>query len=133
MKPHILLIEDDAVLQMLLFDLLSFAEYDVSVAMPHDYLFMVQEVRPDVLVLGCDGDYTFDRGWKIAATLHRQYPDLVMIMLSTNIAVVQEVGRSTRGLMFAAGLQKPFAVDDLLQTIGNTHEQRHTQHSSFSA
>lgn len=122
MKQRLLLIEDDAVLQTLLVDLLLLAGYDVSVAMPNDYLYMVHEVKPEIMVLGCDGDYTFERGWKIAATVHRQHAGLVMIMLSTNRVTVQEVGRTSRGRLFAAGLEKPFAIDDLLGTIADSYQ-----------
>ena len=122
MKQQLLLIEDDAALQTLLIDILEHAEYDVAVAMANDYFYMVQEVQPKVLVLGCDGDYTFDRGWEIAATLYRHYPELVMILLSTNRITVEEVGQTSRGKLFAAGLEKPFVIDELLQTIASCYE-----------
>jgi DNA-binding NtrC family response regulator len=121
MKPRLLLIEDDAAVQTLLVELLDYAGYDTSVAMPDDYLFMMVEVQPDILMLGCDGDHTFSRGWQIAATARRRRPDLVIIMLSTNRAVVAEVGRTTRGKVFSAGIEKPFAIEDLLQTIASCY------------
>lgn len=115
--PRLLLIEDEPALQTLLFDVLSDAGYAVSVAMPDDYLFMMHQVQPALLVLGCDGRGTFERGWEIAATLHQEFPWLTMVMLTTNPRVVAEIGHTRRGRMFAAGLQKPFLLDDLVRTI----------------
>lgn len=117
MMPKVLLIEDDPALQTLLFDIVSRSGYDVSVAMLDDYLFMVQEIQPTLLLLGCDGRGTFEPGWQIAASLHRSFPDLPIVMLSTNPAVVAEVGQTTRGRLFRAGVRKPFLMDDLLQTL----------------
>ncbi len=114
---RLLLIEDEPALQTLLYDVLSDAGYAVSVAMPDDYLYMMHEVQPSVLVLGCDNRGTFERGWEIAATLRQDFPQLVMVLLSTNSKIVEEVGQTARGRMFAAGVQKPFLLDDLVRTI----------------
>lgn len=129
MKPRLLVIEDDAALQTLLFDILSHEGYDVSVAMADDYLYMAHETQPDILVLGCDGDRSFARGWQIAATVTRQLPQVTLVMLSTNSATVAEVGQTTRGMLFSAGLRKPFVIDDLLQTVAACLQQSVGRHS----
>ncbi len=116
-KPRLLLIEDDAALQTLLVELLELADYDVSVAMAYDYLFMVQETKPEILVLGCDGDYTFERGWQIARTVRAYDPTTALVLLSTTPSVVKEVGRTPRGKLFVAGLTKPFTLNEFLETL----------------
>ncbi len=116
-RPRLLLIEDDAALQILLFDVLGHAGYEVSVAMTDDYLYMAHEIQPAILVLGCDAHGRFDRGWDIAANLQHIVPRPTMILLSTNPDVVQEVGQTPRGMHFSCGLRKPFAINDLLRDI----------------
>lgn len=119
MQPRLLLIEDDPALQTLLVDVFGRAGYEVSTAMVDDYLYMVQEVDPAVMVLGCDGRGTFARGWEIAETLRREVPRLALVMLTTNSTAVAEVGITPRGMLFDAGLQKPFTVSELLATVAH--------------
>lgn len=122
MQPRLLLIEDDPALQTLLVDVFSRAGYEVFTAMVDDYLYMVQEVDPVVMVLGCDGRGTFARGWEIAETLRREVPHLALVMLTTNSAAVAEVGITSRGMLFDAGLQKPFTVSELLASVNRVSQ-----------
>lgn len=115
--PRVLLIEDDAALQMLLYDLLSGAGYEVHVAMPDDVLYMAQEISPEMLLICCDGRGTFAPGWEIGAMLRRELPHVVLVMLTTSVAAVEELGQTARGRVFDAGLRKPFTIDELLRTL----------------
>lgn len=115
--PRVLLLEDDAALQTLLDTALSSAGYAVATALPTDYLFMAQEVKPHIVILGSNDRELGDAGWAMAELLHDTFPRLVLILLSTQAAVIDEVGATPRGRCFDAGLRKPFRVDQLLHLI----------------
>lgn len=115
--PRVLLIEDDADLQTLLYEVLVSEGYEVHVAMPDDVLYMVQEISPELLLIGCDGRGTFEPGWEIRAMLRREQPQVVLVMLTTSTAAVEELGQTARGRVFDGGLRKPFTIDELLRTL----------------
>lgn len=115
--PRVLLLEDDASLQTLLDTALTHAGYAVTTAIPNDYLFMAQEVKPHIVILGSNDRELGDAGWTMAQLLNQTFPRLVVILLSTHAAVIDEVGVTPRGRCFDAGLRKPFKVDQLLQLI----------------
>ena len=126
--PRVLLLEDDPLLQTLLFEVFGAANYQVATATPDDCLGKVQTCVPDIIVVGCDGRGTFQRGWQVAHSLRPVCPDSAMIMLTTNWDVVQEVGHTARGRIFDAGLRKPFAITELLQTVAVCHAARRNHH-----
>lgn len=115
--PRVLLLEDDAALQTLLDTALSSAGYAVATALPTDYLFMAQEVKPHIVILGSNDRELGGAGWAMAELLRETLPRLVLILLSTHAAVIDEVGVTPRGRCFDAGLRKPFRIDQLLQII----------------
>lgn len=118
---RLLVLEDDALLQTLLAMLLETAGYDVVTALPDEWSTACASSAPDIVVVGCDGRGTFEPGWRLAPLLRQALPGVVMIMLSTNVVAVQEVGRSTRGRLFDAGVRKPFSAGELLTTIKACH------------
>ena len=115
--PRVLLIEDDAALQTLLYEVLVSEGYEVHVAMRDDVLYMAQEISPELLLIGCDGRGTFEPGWEIGAMLRRELPQVVLVMLTTSGAAVEELGATTRGRVFDGGLRKPFSIDELLRML----------------
>ena len=128
----VLVLEDDPLLQTLLFEVFGEVNYQVSTATPDDCLSKVQTCVPDIIVVGCDGRGTFQRGWQVAHILRPVCPDSAIILLSTNWDAVQEVGHTSRGRNFDAGLRKPFAITELLQTLAVCHAARrnHQRHGS---
>ncbi len=128
----VLVLEDDPLLQTLLFEVFGAANYQAATATPDDCLGKIQTCVPDIIVVGCDGPGTFQRGWQVAHSLRPVCPDSAMIMLTTNWDVVQEVGHTVRGQIFDAGLRKPFALAELLQTVAVCHAARrnHQRHGS---
>lgn len=118
-KPRVLVFEDEAAVQVLLVELFARAGYQVLTAMPDDCLERVGAFEPHVVLVGCDSRGTFERGWDVLERLRPLCPDASFIMLSTNYAVVQEVGHTARGRLFDAGLRKPFSVDELLTTAAH--------------
>ena len=51
----VLVLEDDPLLQTLLFEVFGEVNYQVSTATPDDCLSKVQTCVPDIIVVGCDG------------------------------------------------------------------------------
>jgi DNA-binding response OmpR family regulator len=118
LPPCLLVIEQDVAVQTLLVDMLSYAGYDVHVALhTDDVAHIVQEVNPALVLLSGGRRGTFASGWRTAYTLKQINPVLPLLMLSTNAAAVAEVGRTTRGRLFVAGLWKPFDVATLLALV----------------
>ena len=115
--PRLLLLEDDPSLQTLLDTALSSAGYAVTNALPNDYLFMTQEVKPHIVILGSNDRELGAAGWVMAELLRQSFPRLVLILLSPHAAAIDEVGVSPRGQCFDAGLRKPFKIDQLLHLI----------------
>lgn len=115
--PRVLLLEDDASLQTLLDTALANAGYAVTTALPNDYLFMAQEVKPHIVILGSNDRELGAASWTMAELLRQSFPRLVLILLSTHAAVIDEVGMTPRGQCFDAGLRKPFKIDQLLHLI----------------
>ena len=113
----VLVLEDDPMLERLLLEVLGEAGYQISAATPFDCLGKIQACVPDVIVIACDDRGTFRCGWQVAYTLRQACPNSALIMLSTNWKAVQEVGHTSRGRIFDAGLRKPFSITALLQTV----------------
>ena len=122
--PTLLLLEDDQVLRSLLVEVFEDAAYQVFTAMPAGCVPGIQHAAPDIIVIGCDGCGNFEPGWQVAQMLRQVFPATTMIMLSTNTEAVQEVGRTARGCLFDAGVRKPFALADLLETVACCHRAR---------
>lgn len=115
--PRVLLLEEDAALQTLLDTALSSAGYTVTTALPTDYLFMAQEIKPHIVIFGSNDRELGGAGWAMAELLQQTFPRLVLILLSTHAALIDEVGVTPRGRCFDAGLRKPFRIDQLLHLI----------------
>lgn len=115
--PRVLLIEDDAAVQTVLYDVLCSAGYEVHVAMPDDAVYVAHEVAPAVLLLGCDGCGSVAPAWLLGDVLRRELPEVVLIMLTTSADAIAEISQRARGCVFDAGLCKPFGIGELLETI----------------
>jgi hypothetical protein len=92
-------------------------------AMADDGLEATQ-ANPEIVVVGCDGAGTFQRGWHVAGLLRSQLPAATLIMLSTNVLVVREIGQTLRGQLFDAGIAKPFSISELLACVAEGRATR---------
>lgn len=117
-NPRVLLIEHDATLQTILIDIFTHAGYRVCAAVTlDDVRAMVPWFQPEIVVIAGGMRGAFAAGWQAAQTLVGLDPTLPLVMLTTNRAALAEVGRTERGALFAAGLLKPFVLDELLATV----------------
>lgn len=117
-NPRVLLIEHDAALQTILIDIFTHAGYRVCAAVTLDDMrAMVPWFQPEVVVIAGGMRGAFAAGWQAAQTITSLDPTLPLVMLTTNRAALAEVGRTERGRLFAAGLLKPFVLDELLATV----------------
>lgn len=132
--PTLLVIEYDAAVHVLLVELLQHAGYEVYTALHGDDLQdIVQQVNPSLAIISGGKRGTFAAGWRTAQTLKRAHAALPLLMLSTNAAAVAEGGRTTRGQLFVAGLQKPFAVDDLFLVVARWSQQEQLEGNAESS
>ena len=114
----VLLIEHDPTVQLILIDMLSHAGYDVGAAVsPEDVRAIFTWCRPAVAVISGGSRGTFATGWQMAQYIAAHDPTLPLIMLTTNQAVLNEVGQTERGRLFVAGLLKPFDLHAFLATV----------------
>lgn len=114
----VLVIEHDPTVQLILIDMLSHAGYDVRAAIStEDVRAILSRCRPALAVISGGSRGTFATGWRMAQCIATIDPILPLIMLTTNTAVLQEVGQTERGQLFAAGLLKPFDLRELLATV----------------
>lgn len=118
--PRVLIVEDDAALQMLLYEALDDAGYDVHVALPDDALYVGQEVQPAVVMIGGDRRGSFDSGWILGQVLRRELPQCALIMLASDIETLAEIGETPRGRVFQGGLRKPFSIAALIELIATS-------------
>lgn len=117
-STRLLLIEDDPVVQTVLFDLFTMYGYQVCAAVtPDDALQMLHGFAPDITLVCGDTRGTFASGWNVAQQLSMWRPDLPLVMLTTNPSVLAEVGVTERGKLFCAGLLKPFDMHELLSSV----------------
>ncbi len=121
--PKLLIIEDDPFLQTLLLEVFCGAGYQVAAAMPDDCLAQARQFHPEIVVVACDGRGSFEPGWQVAETLHREFASTPFVMLSTNSKVIDEVTHgSSRGSLFDAALCKPFSLVELLRIVETCRE-----------
>jgi DNA-binding response OmpR family regulator len=114
----VLVIEHDPTVQLILIDMLSHAGYDVRAAIStEDVRSILSRCRPALAVISGGSRGTFASGWRMAQCIAAIDPTLPLIMLTTNQAVLHEVGRTERGCRFVAGLLKPFDLHELLATV----------------
>ena len=116
-ETKLLLIEDDPMIQTLLVEVFSSDGYDVYTAMSDDFLLQSEKVRPEIVVVGCDGRGTFEEGWHVATTLRQTQPHVTLVMISTNTSAVHEVGQTERGQLFDGALRKPFSITELMRAV----------------
>lgn len=118
MGQPVLVIEHDPTVQLILIDMLSHAGYDVRAAISTDDVCAVfRQCRPAIAIISGGSRGTFATGWRMAQRIADRDPRLPLIMLTTNQAVLHEVGRTERGRLFAAGLLKPFDLRVFLATV----------------
>ena len=129
--PTLLVIESDPALQTLIVTILGQAGYNVHAAIPEDYLYVVQQIDPTVVILSCDRYGMTISGWDIAARLCRQLPRAVLLMLSTDPEMVREVGVTLRGRQFSAALRKPFLAEELLSLVAHTTQPLYHERASW--
>jgi hypothetical protein len=99
---------------------MGYAVYPTSHA--DDVVSAAAHCRPAIALISDGPRGLYRAGWRAAAALRAQDPTLRLVMLSTNARAVAEVGQTTRGRLFAAALQKPFPLQDLLETVAHhTH------------
>ncbi len=121
----ILLVEDDPMLQTLLIEILHTSNYYVLAAVtPNDVVRLTDRCRPNVAIVCGDSRGTFASGWRTAHELRVIDPSLPLVMLTTNNQLLREIGQTARGQWFAAGLLKPFRMDDLLTTVERVDRHR---------
>lgn len=114
----VLVIEHDPTVQLILIDMLSHAGYDVRAAVSTDDVRAIFTwCRPTVAIISGGSRGTFATGWRMAKYIAAIDPMLPLIMLTTNQAVLHEVGHTERGHLFVAGLLKPFDLHAFLATV----------------
>lgn len=124
---RVLVVEDDAAVLMMLVEVLRERGFCVAGAARPELAYpLIDDFRPQIVVIGTDGRGTFERGWRLAALLRQHLPDLPLLMVSTSDAAVAEFGITPRGRLFDAALLKPFRIQELV-----TQLQRHLQWSLF--
>jgi DNA-binding NtrC family response regulator len=122
----VLIIEPDVALQTLFIELLAAAGYEVVTALHSDDLRQIVHTSNPVVGLIAGGRRGgFTAGWQTAAALKAISRDLPLIMVTTNYAAVDEVGRTRRGGLFVAAIRKPFAIDDLIATLTRVSAAEH--------
>ena len=118
----ILLIEHDLPLQLLYCDVLRGAGWDVYPTTHNDDLVAAaKRCRPAIAIISGGSRGLYHAGWRAAEALRHYDPVLPLVMISTNTAAVNEVGRTARGSLFVVALQKPFRLQELLDAVA-----RHT-------
>lgn len=114
----VLVIEHDPTLQLILIDMLSHAGYDVRAAISTDDVRSIFTwCRPAIAVISGGSRGTFATGWQMAQYIAAHDPTLPLIMLTTNQAVLNEIGQTEHGRLFSAGLLKPFDLRAFLATV----------------
>lgn len=118
LQSTVLLIEQDASLQVLYSEVVRSAGYNViEITHDDDIVATATRCRPAVALISGGQRGLFRAGWTAAEQLKQVCPALPLVMIATNSAAVREVGQTQRGQAFVAALQKPFQLDDLLAIL----------------
>lgn len=127
-RPIVLLIEQDASLQLLYSEVVRSAGYTViEITHDDDIVATAIRCRPAVALISGGQRGLFRAGWVAAEELKHVFPALPLVMIATNSAAVREVGQTQRGQAFVAALQKPFQLDELLTLLA-----RYAPHSNVT-
>jgi DNA-binding response OmpR family regulator len=117
--PRCLIVEQDVQLLALLIELFAGNGYLVETALHGDDLQRVAaRFRPQLALIGDGARGTFESGWCAARALRAGAAALPLLMLTSDDQALSEVGSTLRGRMFAAGVRKPFPVNELMAVAG---------------
>jgi CheY-like chemotaxis protein len=119
---RVLVVENDPSVGAVVASILADAGHSTVVltsALPAAVRATVERHEPDCVLLDGASSIAYDTSWDVAAWLRGRLPPVPAVMFTVHADAGIEVRRevSIRSRDFAAVLDKPFELDDLLATV----------------